>query len=58
LISNLLSGHATNIINSRAEKYGDEMVRKWADERWLDMGMITVVFTVHTDTQGRTVVDW
>ncbi|KAF8816557.1 hypothetical protein BYT27DRAFT_7032464, partial [Phlegmacium glaucopus] len=41
----------------RAEKYGNEMVRKWADERWLDMGMITVVFTVHTDTQGHTVVD-
>ncbi|KAF8810541.1 hypothetical protein BYT27DRAFT_7209334 [Phlegmacium glaucopus] len=46
------------LMQSQAEKYGNEMVRKWADERWLDMGMITVAFTVHTNTQGRTVVDW
>ncbi|KAF8808488.1 hypothetical protein BYT27DRAFT_7255600 [Phlegmacium glaucopus] len=50
-------GNPLNHQRIQAEKYGNEIARKWANERWLDMGMLTVVFTVHTNTQGHTVVD-
>jgi hypothetical protein len=33
------------------------MMRTWSQERWLDMGMATVTFTVHTDRQGRLIAD-
>ncbi|KAF8802332.1 hypothetical protein BYT27DRAFT_7112774, partial [Phlegmacium glaucopus] len=50
-------GNPENTQHERAERHGDEVVRKWAHERWLDMGMLTMVFTVHSDCQGRWVVD-
>jgi len=34
------------------------MIEKWASERWLDMGMMTMIFTVHTNQEGKLVVDW
>jgi hypothetical protein len=39
------------------DKKGEKYAREWAKERWLDMGMGTVIFTVHTDRQGQLVVD-
>jgi hypothetical protein len=42
---------------SRAEKYREREIRAWSKERWLDMGLATVIFTVHTDQQGRLVAD-
>jgi hypothetical protein len=41
----------------RAERYRDKFMRTWSKERWLDMGMATVTFTVHTDRQGRLIGD-
>jgi hypothetical protein len=32
-------------------------MKTWAKERWLDMGLATIIFTVHTDRQGRYVAD-
>jgi hypothetical protein len=41
----------------RAAKHGDTYVKNWVKQQWLDMGMATVVFTVHTDRQGRLVAN-
>ena len=41
----------------RAERHHEKVVRTWSRERWLDMGMATLTFTVHTDRQGRLVAD-
>jgi hypothetical protein len=45
-------------ITSRATKHGEGAVRNWAEERWLDMGMSTLIFSVHTDSENCLVVDW
>jgi hypothetical protein len=41
----------------RAEKHREKNLQNWSKERWLDMGMATVIFTVHTDRQGKLVAD-
>ena len=41
----------------RAERYREKAIRTWSKERWLDMGMATITFTVHTDCQGRLIAD-
>jgi predicted GNAT family N-acyltransferase len=43
--------------NRRAERYRENHLQRWSRERWLDMGMATVIFTVHTDRQGKLVAD-
>ena len=42
---------------SWAERHGEKTIRRFSKEWWLDMGMATVVFTVHTDHQGCLVAD-
>ena len=32
-------------------------LQKFSQERWLDMGMATLTFTVHTDEEGRSIGD-
>lgn len=36
----------------RANKYRLRDVRNWSKDQWLDKGMATMIFTVHTDLQG------
>lgn len=41
----------------RAGRYREKHLQRWSKERWLDMGLATVIFTVHTDSQGKLVAD-
>jgi hypothetical protein len=50
-------GNPPNVQRERAEKHGDKHVKEWAKQQWLDMGMAAVIFTVHTDRQGRLVAN-
>jgi len=47
----------THIFHSRAEKHGRKALQTFSKERWLDMGMSTMIFTVHIDEQGRVIGD-
>ena len=42
---------------SRAEKHRMKALQTFSRERWLDMGMSTITFTVHIDEQGRFIGD-
>ena len=46
-----------DICHSRAGKHRKKVLQTFSTERWLDMGMSMVTFTVHTDEQGRLVAD-
>ena len=46
-----------NNSDSQAERHSDKTVQRFSKDRWLDMGMATVVFTVHTDHHGCLVAD-
>jgi hypothetical protein len=56
-VRSLFSLEISDIQLRRAEKYRARTIKAWSQERWLDMGLATVVFTVHTDRQGRLVAD-
>jgi len=47
----------TDIFPSHAEKHRQRALQTFSKERWLDMGMATIIFTVHIDEQGRTIGD-
>lgn len=34
-----------------------KFIQTWAMQRWLDMGMATLIFTVHTNRKGQLVAD-
>ena len=42
---------------SRAGRYQRKTLQVFSKERWLDMGMSTITFTVHVDEQGRYIGD-
>jgi formate dehydrogenase assembly factor FdhD len=42
---------------SRAAKHREKVLQTFSKERWLDMGMSTITFTVHIDEQGRFIGD-
>ena len=44
-------------MSSRAEKHRERVLQTFSRERWLEMGVATITFTVHTDHQGRYVAD-
>jgi hypothetical protein len=43
--------------SSRADKHREKVLQTFSRDRWLEMGMATITFTVHTDPQGRYVAD-
>ena len=55
------SGYSIEFISStdasRAERHRLKYIETWAMERWLDMGMATVIFTVHVNRKGQLVAD-
>jgi hypothetical protein len=42
---------------SRAEKHQRKALQKFSQERWLDMGMATLIFTIHINKEGRSIGD-
>lgn len=40
-------------IYRRAAKHRIKHIRNWSRDQYLDKGMVTLIFSVHTDLQGR-----
>jgi hypothetical protein len=55
--SDIRSWFIEYFVSSRAEKYRDKVLSSWSKKCWLDMGMATIIFTVHTDCNGRLIAD-
>jgi hypothetical protein len=46
-------GNPPDLQRKRADKYGAAKVKQWSEERWKDMGMLSVTFYVYRNRKGN-----